>query len=718
MPELMEEMFGNFFIRAQLVEPLYSPELTQPKLQLPFEPNRVWNFTGGPHSAWGENGALAALDFAPPSGESGCVESNQWVTAMAPGVIVRAGNGAVIEDLDDDNTENTGWNIFYMHIATEGRVAVGTRLETGDKIGHPSCEGGVSTGTHTHIARKYNGEWILAGGPMPFDLSGYIAHDGAEPYEGTLTKGDITITRNANAAGNPTSPFHKSSVHTQGFQKMRDSLRRKPKICFTLIGFFLIMGMLAGCSESPGTVIQIPVVKSTAPTSAAEVLASPYPTRPIYSPGTLIDYTAQNGDNLPALANHFNTSVDEILDANPLLPEGITTLQEGYPLKIPVYYEALWGSQFQIIPDALFINGPAQISFDTVDFVNASPGWLRNYTVFAGGQNRTGGEVIDYVAMNFSISPRLLLAIAEYQAGALSKPILAEEDSAFPLGYKGLFNQGFYMQLVWAANQLNNGYYLWRTGRMESIIRTDGTLEIPDPWQNAASVGIKNYFALILSSPEYMQAVGDKGLFATYTQFFGDPWQNVQPHIPGNLQQPDLVLPFAIGKKWAFTGGPHSVWGTTEPYAALDFAPATALGGCSPTDEVVVAVASGLIARTGDAIAILDLDGDGDERTGWVIFYLHLRNADMVRTGTLVKTGDIIGYPSCEGGSATGTHVHIARKYNGEWIDADSAVPFTLDGWVAENGSAPYLGTLNRLGHVVTASDVGAGKSAITAGMK
>ncbi|MRR28812.1 hypothetical protein EG834_00395, partial [bacterium] len=197
-PILMEKMYGNPFVRAASIEPLYSPELTQPKLELPFVPGRVWAFTGGPHSAWGPDGALAALDFAPPSSQSGCVENPEWVVAMAPGVIVRAENGAVIQDLDNDNRENTGWNIFYMHIATKDRVAVGTRVETGDKIGHPSCEGGVSSGTHTHVARKYNGEWILADGPMPFNMSNYIAHNGFKIYEGTLSKGDTIVTRDEN----------------------------------------------------------------------------------------------------------------------------------------------------------------------------------------------------------------------------------------------------------------------------------------------------------------------------------------------------------------------------------------------------------------------------------------------------------------------------------------------------------------------------------------
>ena len=37
----------------------------------------------------------------------------------------------------------------------------------------------------------------------------------------------------------------------------------------------------------------------------------------------------------------------------------------------------------------------------------------------------------------------------------------------------------------------------------------------------------------------------------------------------------------------------------------------------------------------------------------------------------VVNPGDNIGRPSCEGGFSNGTHLHLARRYNGEWIPTD-----------------------------------------------
>jgi LasA protease len=177
------QLFGYPF--NYTYEPLVPADLTQPKLQLPFETGVMWYFTGGPHMGWDDGSAWAALDFAPTDGGT-CAVSEAWETAVADGVIVRSGDGSVILDLDGDGYEQTGWTILYLHVATQDRIAAGTKVHAGDRIGHPSCEGGYSPAMHLHIARRYNGVWIPADGPTPFVMDGWVAESTGTEYDGYL----------------------------------------------------------------------------------------------------------------------------------------------------------------------------------------------------------------------------------------------------------------------------------------------------------------------------------------------------------------------------------------------------------------------------------------------------------------------------------------------------------------------------------------------------
>jgi murein DD-endopeptidase MepM/ murein hydrolase activator NlpD len=202
---------------------------------------------------------------------------------------------------------------------------------------------------------------------------------------------------------------------------------------------------------------------------------------------------------------------------------------------------------------------------------------------------------------------------------------------------------------------------------------------------------------------DYEAAVGAQGLFATYLGLWGDPAALAEDLFPANLQQPELTLPFQPNRVWDFTAGPHYSWGTSLPLGALDFAPPAAEGGCVDSDVWVAAPAAGTIVRSGEAAVVLDLDADGDERTGWVVFFFHIAAFERIAAGTEVQAGDPLGHPSCEGGQATGTHVHVARRFNGEWIPAAGPLPFVMDGWVTAYGAAPYEGTLARGSSVVPA---------------
>ena len=483
-------------------------------------------------------------------------------------------------------------------------------------------------------------------------------------------------------------------------------LQRSRSARQTIFHLFMLAAVVlsSGCIAEPPAGDPIPSTPTTIPTPTLP-LPTPEATRPAYQPGEIVDYTAQTGDTLVALAARFNTTVGEIRAANTFIPDSATTMPPGMPMKIPIYYRPLWGTSYQIIPDSLYVNGPAQIGFDTSAFVDAQPGWLKNYVAYAGDQNRRGGEVIDFVATNYAVSPRLLLAVVEYQTGALSNPVMPEEGTRYPLGMRDYHREGLYRQLAWAADTLNKGYYLYRQGKLVDFEHMDGRLERPDPWQNAATVAMQYYFSRTHTGDAYTRAISSVGIAQTYANLFGDPWDSaIQAHIPGSLYQPEFRLPFLPGFNWAFTGGPHSAWGEEDmPLAALDFAPPSVAGGCTKTTEWSTAVADGVISRTAFGTAVLDLDGDGDERTGWSVFYLHLETTSIPPAGTQLRAGDRIGHPSCDGGKSTGTHVHIARKYNGEWILAEGTLAFNMEGWVAQNSGGPYQGTLYRNGKTVIA---------------
>jgi LysM repeat protein len=478
-------------------------------------------------------------------------------------------------------------------------------------------------------------------------------------------------------------------------------------------GKFLLVAMLLvipACASVPAAT-QPGIVQSMDATP--EFQPTPLPTRSPHPPGQIVPYEAQNGDTLAAIAAHFNTTVPEILEANPGITEPITTLPPGYPMQIPAYYVSLTGSPFKMLPDSEVVYAPTASDFNTRSEVLRRPGFITGLTAWAFERQRTGWELIQVVAENYSLNPRLLLALLEHQTQALTKPFGEDEELDYPLGFEDERYRGIYLQLLWAAERLNDGYYGWRTGSLREFELADGLLVRPDPWLNAGTVAVQHLFAGLYGMADFNHLVGPEGFIRTYERLWGNPFTLGEDFIPANLQQPDMTLPFIPNHVWNYSGGPHFSWGSALPMGALDFAPPTTMHGCQPSGEWVAAPAAGVIARSGEAAVLLDLDGDGDEHTGWVLFFFHLANNSLIAEGTVVEVGDMLGRPSCDGGRATGTHVHIARRYNGEWITAGEPIPFVLDGWVADYGDDIYLGTLTKGSQVVIACDCASEESKV-----
>ena len=455
-------------------------------------------------------------------------------------------------------------------------------------------------------------------------------------------------------------------------------------------------------------------VSTTSPIqSSVPEFAPPYEQRPNYMPGELVDYIVQSGDNLPALAARFNTTEVGIKKENPIIPENVTTLPPGMPMKIPINFRSQWGNPNQILPDILFGNGSAQVGFSARSFVDRQPGWFKYYSNYTGEATRRGGEIIDYIATTYSVSPRLLLAILEYETGALTeknRPVNIDTGSV--LGFEGVNSKQLTAQINKLANYLNEYFYEYREGRQLEYELKDGSLFRIDPWQNAATAALQHYFARNLTRDDFFYAISSEGLQNTYQELFGEIPTDTN-FIPGSLTQPELLLPFSSGMSWAYTGGPHPAWGDAPPNAAIDFAPPSSTSGCVYSDEWVLAPAAGMIVRTDTGVAVLDLDMDGDERTGWNVFFLHVLTTSIPPVGTILEQGDPIGHPSCDGGTSTGTHVHIARKFNGEWVPAGGVIPFEFDGWKVEYGAAAYSGTMRRYSSLAIACECADYKSLV-----
>jgi LasA protease len=430
---------------------------------------------------------------------------------------------------------------------------------------------------------------------------------------------------------------------------------------------------------------------------------TPTPDTPHYQSGGVRGpetYIVRSGDILSAIAERYSVSIEAIVQANNITnPDA---LEVGQTLTIPVQTPHAPGPAYKQIPDSEMVYGPLSASFDISDFIKRKGGYLASYTQDVNGKTLDAAQVVQLIGQDYSISPRLLLAVLDYRSGWVTNPSPDPALGDTPFGFNDGWYVGLYRQLAWASIQLNSGFYRWHANSVTNWMLEDGSVVPIDPTINAGTAGVQNFFAQLDDYSNWLRDVSPGGFFDTYYLLFGYPFDTaIEPLVPANLAQPLLSLPFESGETWAFTGGPHLAWDAGSPFGALDFAPPGEALGCVETNEWVVAVANGLVTRTGDGVVILDLDGDGNEGTGWVILYMHIESRDRVQPGTFLRAGERVGHPSCEGGVSSGTHVHLARKFNGVWIPADGSVPFNLSGWIASGTGEEYVGTLTRNGVAV-----------------
>ena len=462
----------------------------------------------------------------------------------------------------------------------------------------------------------------------------------------------------------------------------------------TFTALFYLIGLGGGDTSQRSTQI-----------TAANGTPTPDPIRanglPSGANGTT--HTVVAGETLAGISGQYGVGMKAIIDASGL--QDPNNLVVGQQLVIPGSNSGsiVTGTSFKLIPDSELVYGPGVEGFSAESFIPQNS-YLRSYRDTVDGITLTGVQVVQLVAERTRVNPRLLIAALEHRSGWVTQS--NPNDNGSPMGLQRGGVTGLYQQLEWAANQINKGYYGRSEGGLTGVVISDGSVVQFAGDINDGTAGVQNWLGAhsAATRASWENEVGESGFITTYERLFGSPFNyTVEGFYSPSITQPELALPWSNDEAWYFTGGPHGGWAGGSAWASLDFVPPGGQGGCYESTAWITAVADGTITRSSFGAVELDLDGDGYSGTGWAILYQHVATNNRVAVGTKVRTGDRIGHPSCEGGFSTGTHLHLARTYNGRWVSADQPPQFNLSGWVATGTGSEYNGNLTKNSRVVAA---------------
>jgi len=472
---------------------------------------------------------------------------------------------------------------------------------------------------------------------------------------------------------------------------------RKP---FSLMTAFLL---LASCNQPAAVQGVVPQ-----PTSTPFPTATPAPTE-IPVPEGYVEYFSQSGDTLEAVAAHFgvdpegiiladlesaqyliNDEMQEELHIANIYAETSSLLDvtrivdPGTRMFVPDVLDKTTSSEL-LFPDSDVVYSPSAVGFDIHAFVQEQGGFLAEHEDLLSYGMTPASEIIQIQAEAHSINPRILLSVMEYESGWVRGQPETDTEKRYPMGWEWPDRSGIIRQTSLIIRETTIGYYSWRNGSLTELEFMDGGTIRLSPYLNAGTVGVMYALSRYHTQEEWLEALyGEYGIPQVHEALFGDAWERaavVEPLFPAGIRQPEMNFPFSPNEVWSHTCGPHAARIANPdlpPAAALDFAPTAGGPGCNTSSQWATAAAGGLVTSSpGGGPVFIDMDMDAYNQTGWVLFYNHIGNSERVMAGTILEMDDPVGHPCCVG-HATGTHIHIARLYNGEWVLADGGIPFVF----------------------------------------
>ena len=340
----------------------------------------------------------------------------------------------------------------------------------------------------------------------------------------------------------------------------------------------------------------------------------------------------------------------------------LLVIPSGYffPYEEVVQAEEIISADSSIENELLIYTPEEMLSFNIEDYLLHNAPHLVEYA-----------EIISHWCGYSSISPKIIIALIEYQTGLISNAQPDPNDMEKPLSSLS-DRTGFSMQVKDVAAQLADAYYSWHKNQqaLDQNILQNFLDEKSNVQLKAQQQGFRNlYYQLFPESSES----GKKQLQA--------PTVGATP--PDNL----LQLPYPVGESWNY-GGSHTNNGSGDyPQSSLDFNGGSWNWGADTSDLWVVAAHGGqVVVHSSCNVEVIGSDG-------WSTTYYHLDNVVVETNQTVTRNTPLANYADnkaqaiCQGGSSSGPHVHFSLKYDGSYEHLDGV---KLSGFSVHTGRDSY----------------------------
>ncbi len=310
--------------------------------------------------------------------------------------------------------------------------------------------------------------------------------------------------------------------------------------------------------------------------------------------------------------------------------------------------------------------------------LDAQPGTLKSALMTVGDRNHGVAEVVVGQAYLYSMNPKLLLALLEFQQGLLSNAAPAVDQIEWAMNFRGENEKwrGLYGQIRWAARELRRGVrdYPYVT----ELQYKDKDVKGPIPvGLNAASYAVVRVLAQTMTPEELEQVLADGAFISTYANLFEDPRQTLgplpppaEPFLRSPLPKPTYVTSFFDHDLPFLTpnGSLVSWWGRRETKVSYDGHDGWDYGLRPP--DPILAAAAGTVVWAGNSDDGCGIPARGvviDHGNGYRTLYWHLSEIS-VAIGQTLSAGDQLGIVGATG-CAIGPHLHFQTQYLGRNTD-------------------------------------------------